>query len=175
MAGDDHLDRETSVSAELTPSGLKAGAKSRLIAAIDRLGGNAVEWINVRMEADLSARRARIEGERQLIEAVVKYGIERIGKDEDFARRALENTFRKAIQNQANKDAVLHEAIEDLRESPPHPAENEAGGSALDDQFMDRFEYYAEGATSEQLRQKWGRVLAAEIRKPGPFLRRPYA
>ena len=40
---EDHLDKATSVSLELTESGVKAKAKSRFVAAVDRFGGNLVE------------------------------------------------------------------------------------------------------------------------------------
>ncbi|MEK1888539.1 MAG: DUF2806 domain-containing protein, partial [Phyllobacterium sp.] len=36
-------------------------------------------------------------------------------------------------------------------------------------EFSDRFERYAEDASSEQLRERWGKVLASEIKKPGTF------
>jgi hypothetical protein len=50
MSGDDHLDKETSVVVDLTPTGVTAKAKSRFVAAIDRLCGNAVELANTSME-----------------------------------------------------------------------------------------------------------------------------
>jgi hypothetical protein len=34
---------------------------------------------------------------------------------------------------------------------------------------MNRFERFAEDASTDELRQRWGRVLSAEIRKPGTF------
>jgi hypothetical protein len=43
---EDHLDKETSVSVDLTETGVTAKAKSRLVAAIDRLGGNLLEILN---------------------------------------------------------------------------------------------------------------------------------
>jgi hypothetical protein len=93
-------------------------------------------------------------------------------KDPEFAQRVAETHFRKLFHQQDNKEAVLVEAIEDLRHDPLTDAEAEAGPPELNPEFMDRFERYAEDASTEELRQKWGRVLSAEIRKPGTFSRK---
>jgi hypothetical protein len=166
---DDHLDKETSLSAEVTPTGVKAQAKSRLVAAIDRLAGNAAEWLNVRLEKGISKRRAQIEGERRLIEAAVQHGVDRLGHDSAFAERALRNHFENVFSEQENKDAVLNEAIEDLNREPPSDADAESGPNTVRQEFLDRFEMYARSASTEELRHRWGRVLAAEIRKPDTF------
>ena len=66
MSGDEHLDKETSVAVDLTPTGVTAKAKSRFVAAVDRLCGNAVELVNTQMERRISRDRAAIEGEKKL-------------------------------------------------------------------------------------------------------------
>lgn len=165
----DHLDTETSVSVDLTATGVNAKAKSRLVAAIDRLGGNIVELLNAPMERRITRHRAISDGEIKLVEAVTKFGIEKLEHDPAFAQRVAVRYFRGLFQKQENKDGVLSEALEDLRHDPPNDAASDAGEAQLDEQFMGRFEHFAEGASTEQLRQKWGRVLSAEIRKPGTF------
>lgn len=166
---EDHLDKETSVSAELTPTGVKAQSKSRFIAALDRLCGNAIELLNRHLEKGTSTHRARIEGERQLIEAAARYGVERIGNDPQFAERAFQNHFRGILKEQENKDGVLEQAVEDLERQPPSDEQSEDGSEDLGELFLDRFENYAKTASTEELRHRWGRVLAAEIRAPGTF------
>ncbi|NEH72283.1 DUF2806 domain-containing protein [Rhizobium leguminosarum] len=166
---EDHLSNETSVSAELTETGVKAAAKSRAVAAIDRLAGNIADVGNAWLEGFTTRRRAKSEGERQLIEATARYGMERMQVDEAFATRAFENHFKKIAGQQVNKDAVVVEAIEDLRRTPPTDEEAEAGPAAVSEEFISRFEKFAEGASSEELRERWGRILAGEIRKPGTF------
>lgn len=172
MAGEDHLDKETSVSAEIRPTGVTAKAKSRFVAAVDRLGGNAVEFVNVRLEAGNSRRRAVIDGEKQLIEAATRYGIERMEKDPAFVDRALQSHFKGIFSRQENKDGVLQHAIEQLQIEPPTEDDSRAGSDEVSGEFLERFESYANEASSEALREKWGRVLAAEIRKPGRISRK---
>jgi hypothetical protein len=160
---DDPLDKEVSLGAELTPSGLNAKAKSRFVAAFDRLCGNAVEFLNVPMERRISKARAEIEGQKQLIEAVTKAAVDRMGKDAEFAERAIRNHLGIAIERQENKDGVVRHAIEDLNRNKATTDSN----TGLDPGFINKFERYAEDAGTEQLREKWGRVLSSEIRKPG--------
>jgi hypothetical protein len=162
----DHLDRETSVSVELTETGVRAMSQSRFVAAIDRLGGNLAELVNAPMERRIARERTIAASEAELIAAVTKFGIEKLRSDPAFAERVAERHFTRVFEKQLNKDAVLLEALEDLRHDKGGEAHTER---PLDAEFLDRLEYYAEGATSEQVRQKWGRVLSAEIKKPGSF------
>ncbi|WFU89481.1 DUF2806 domain-containing protein [Rhizobium sp. CC1099] len=166
---EDHLSSETSLSVEITSTGIKASAKSRAIAAVERLLGNVADLGNAWIEGATTRKRAKNEGERQLIEAAAKYGVERMGYDEELAKRAFENHFKKVAQAQVNKDAVAHAAIQDLRRHNPTDEETNSGPDEVSEEFMARFEGYAEGATTEQLRERWGRILAGEIRKPGTF------
>jgi hypothetical protein len=166
---EDHLDKTTSVSVELTETGVKAKAKSRFVAAVDRLGGNLVELANAPMERSISRQRAITAGETALVKAVTDFGIEKLKYDPEFAQRTAEKYFKRVFEKQENKDGVLIEALEDLRHAPPTDAMSKAGEDHLPEDFLERLEHYAEGASTEKLRQKWGRVLSAEIRKPGSF------
>lgn len=164
----DHLDKETSVSVAITENSIKAGAKSRFVAAIDRLGGSVVDSANAAIESYAKKRRAKTKGEVKLIEAITEYGVAKLGADPKTAERAFQRHFRKVISQQENIDYVLLEAKADLELNPPandDPDQTEE----LSEEFMDRFEEYSACATTEELRQRWGRVLASEVRKPGTF------
>lgn len=167
--GDDHLDRETSVSAEITPTGLKASAKSRFVAAVDRLAGSLLDRMSAPLEAKSDEIRAQSESRVKVIAELTELGIQQLRGDSEYASAAAEAHLNSIIRRQKNKDAVVVAAIEDLRRQPPTEEQDSAGGEALDEGFLNRFERYAEDATSEQLRERWGRVLAAEIRAPGTF------
>jgi hypothetical protein len=163
----DYLDRETSVLVEVTETGLQAKTRSRFVAAVDRLGGNLLELVNAPIERRIVRQRAVAAGEGELVAAVTKFGLEKLRTDPAFAERVAERYFARVFEKQQNKDAVLREALEDLRHDP-HP-ESTAAERPLENEFLDRLEHYAEGATSEALHQKWGRVLSAEIKTPGTF------
>jgi hypothetical protein len=165
MAKDDPLDKTTSIGAELTKSGVKLNAKSRAVAALDRLLGNAFDFANIPIERRNVEERAKMEAGRQLVDAIRDHALSRLETDPEFADRVTRNYLDRLIARQQNKDGVVRHAIEDLRRNP----QAEDGGDSLDPPFLNKFERHAEDATTEQLREKWGRVLAAEIRKPGTF------
>ncbi|RUM18423.1 DUF2806 domain-containing protein [Rhizobium vallis] len=95
--------------------------------------------------------------------------MERLKSDPQFAARAFEIHFGMIARKQINREGVLGYAIEDLKTSPPTEIEAAAGPEELNQPFMDRFEGYAGEASTEELRQRWGRVLAEEVRSPGTF------
>lgn len=167
----DHLDKETSVSAEITASGIKAGAQSRFVAAVDRLGGALVDVVSAHIEGHTNRRRAKTEGEVNLIKAITQYGVDHLGADPARAERAVQMHFRKILREQENTEAVLQEALEDLSSNPPDEASS-ANQTELSEEFLDRFEDYSAAASTDELRKRWGRVLASEIRRPGTASRK---
>jgi hypothetical protein len=166
---DDHLDKEKSISVELTERGLKASSNLRSINAFERLLGNLPELLNVKLERYISRERATIDGEKAVIDTAAAYVVDRIGRDNEFAARVFQNGFRLDAQRQLNKDGVVGAALQDLTASPPSEQEANSGPASLTPEFMDRLERYAEEATTEDLRARWGRILASEIRRPGTF------
>lgn len=167
----DHLDKETSVSAEITASGINAGAKSRFVAAVDRLGGALVDVVSAHVEGHASRRRAKTESEVDVIKAITQYGVEHLGSDPARAERAFQKHFQKVLREQENSDAVLREALEDLSSNPPDEASS-ANETELSEDFLDRLEHYSAAASTDELRKRWGRVLASEIRRPGTASRK---
>lgn len=159
----DHLDKETSLSAELTEAGIKASVKSRFVAALDRLGGALIDNVNARIEGSTERKRAKTQGEIVLIENIVEYGVQQLGASPEVAERAFKTHFKKVLIAQENKDHVLLEARKELEENPP----SEDIGGDISDDFFARFEPHAEAASSDDLRQLFGRILAGEVRRPG--------
>jgi hypothetical protein len=163
---EDPLDKDTSIDAEITPTGLSVKARSRAVAAFDRLLGNVIDRVNLPFERKNARERAEMAAELQLIEAVAKALVHRVETDPELLDRAMRNLLRTQLSRQANKDGVVRHAIEDLRRESKS---DEAASFELDPDFINRLERFAENATTEQLREKWGRVLGAEIRTPGTF------
>ncbi|MDZ5448637.1 DUF2806 domain-containing protein [Labrys sp. ZIDIC5] len=171
---EDHLSNEVSLSGEITETGVKLAAKSRFVSALDRLLGAIGDKLSLKLERGNSIERAKMQAEQQLIEAAASSAIRRMEVDQEFAQRVAENMFATAVQQQKNKDAVVQYAIEDLRQTPPSDAQNSTGPEILEPEFLDRLDTYAQGASAEEIRQKWGRVLASEVRRPGTFSRRAF-
>lgn len=163
---DDPLNRETSVSADLTETGVEAKTNSRAVAAFDRLVGNLAEILNSKLERTIGKRRAVTEAEVTVIRAAGKTLAERVGADPELATRALESHFEGVIRKQSNKEEVVLETVEQLRLAPPTPDD---GPETVSEEFMAGFEPFAERAVTDALRAKWAKVLASEIKAPGTF------
>lgn len=172
MEKEDHLDKETSVSFDLTETGGGLKAKSRFISAIDRLGGSLVEIISFPAERRVQRSRLELDTEIKVAEEAAKKLVQAVRADCALANRVLEASFKKEARKQLNKDGVIGYALEDLRNASPEISENAESPEELSEEFLERFERYAEDASSEQLRERWGRVLAGEVRKPGTFSRK---
>lgn len=164
----DHLDKETTLSVAITDSSIKVGSTSRFVSAIDRLGGSVIDTASAALESFSERRRARTKGEVQLIEAITEYGVTQLGANPTTAERAFRRHFSKVMSQQENIDHVLLEAKADLELNPPS-ANDPNQTEELSEEFMSRFEGYSAAATTDDLRQRWGRVLASEVRKPGTF------
>ena len=130
--------------------------------AISRLVGAGIEIPAAHLEArvqntkDQSAARSLVSN--SIAEKVAQLAIE----DGAVMERALNNMLAKQYRAQQNKDAIAKSALENLETIPP--PSNSDGPS---DDWMTRFERYAEDAESEDLRELFGRLLSGEIRQRG--------
>ena len=164
MSGD-HLDKGISVSGQLVERGIQFRAQSRAVSGIDRLLGNLTELVN----APLERRAARIRAEQALIEALGQVAIERASQDVELAKQVLDVNIRRVARQHFNKQEVVSGALEDLSVRPPDLEQSKSGSTELDPAFLNRIERYAEDAEDDAVREKWARVLAGEIRRPGCF------
>ncbi|MDE0343450.1 MAG: DUF2806 domain-containing protein [Deltaproteobacteria bacterium] len=165
----DRLSNEVSLRAQLTETGLEAKAKSRALAAADRLVGATVDIAASKMETWAK----RIRDRERLDSAVYDAAIERIGETiagSADAARLMDEVVASRIDAIANKKHVLERAVNDLSsprtETVPEP---ESDTEEVDPDWLNHLGGYAEKATSEDVRDLWARVLAGEIRRPGSF------
>ena len=166
---DDHLDKPISVALAVTESGLEARAKSRALSALDRLIGNLADRWNASLESGTTDIRAKTAARKKFIEGLGDSGSAILNRDPEFAADAIEMHLGITVNRQINKNEVVAAALEDLRSNPPSSDEATKGDEKLSNTFLDRLGRYAEDATEDQVRDKWGKVLAAEIRRPGTF------
>ena len=166
---DDHLSNETGLSIAVTDTGLDLKAKSRAISAVDRFLGGLFDRFNPDIERPAQIKRAKAARADLIDAAITEKMIEAIHANPEIGQRALEQHLGTVARRAENKAAIVTLALEDLRDNPPTDEQSAAGPPELDPDFSNRLERYAEDATSDQLRERWGRVLAAEVRAPGTF------
>lgn len=164
----DPLGGEVSIEVKLDEHGIKAAAKSRTIAALDRLCGNLIDLPGGFVEGRARRQRVRNAIREAILVAQGREALERLGESGQFGSRALENNVEDILLGQGNKDAIAALAIEDLRENA-NTDEVTSEDVLIADDWMNLFSSHAENASSEHLQLMWGKVLAGEIRKPGSF------
>jgi len=149
-------------------TGISAKVRSRLVSALDRAGARKIDQAGLEDERRAAVHGALTETQLRLIAASAKVLEERIQDDPELAQRAL-MVFSRAERQAENVEASLLLAIEDLKNKPSPEADSADSRDTLDPEFLNRWELYASGATSEIVREKWGRILSSELRKPGTF------
>jgi hypothetical protein len=103
---------------------------------------------------------------RSAVAAILARGVaENALQDPVVMQAAAEVYMPNIIRKARNKVQVAQLAIE-------HASENEDGGAdaiAPDDDWMNAFMRFSEDASSEQLQDMFGRILAGQVVRPGSF------
>ena len=172
MAKKDHLSNELGLNVSFTETGVSGKAKMRSLAALDRLFGSLMDIPAAKLEAVANRVRAESDREVKFIASESEITQELLENDRELARAVAEHSLQKQMQLAANKVCVGKQALEYLAEHDTDADANEESASekaALDDDWLNQFERYAEQASSDRMRDLWARVLAGEIRKPNSF------
>jgi hypothetical protein len=173
----DALDAKVRLEGKLEENGISVTARSRTIAALDRLVGGLIGWLAEYPEGKRREVQARAEGREALLRAQDSAALRMFPEQDGIGRARLENFLRNEYRKQDNHFAVASYAIDDLLNTPPSSPktsdteEAPSGGESpsLDEDWMNLFSDFAARASSDRLREQWGRILAGEIRKPGTF------
>jgi len=148
-------------------SGFSVKIKSRLLSSADRLGAYKIDHEGLETERKVAIYRALTESQVSLVRVATKTLASELENDPDRAERAL-RLFASLSTKADNLDSSFGLALEDLRTRADATIE-EDGPNEINPDLLSRWQHYAEGANSEQLRERWGKILAAEIRRPGAF------
>jgi hypothetical protein len=169
----DVLNREVTLKGSIEKSGLSVGCKSRAVAAIDRLIGGVVGCAAEFFEGKRTRAQALNEARDALIRADAAAAVEQFRGMSEFGQVTLARFLRDEYRKQDNRTAIAMNVTE-LLALPPPAIEHSGDGQdddqiELDKDWINIFSGYAEQASSERLRDLWGRILAGEIRKPKSF------
>lgn len=132
--------------------------------AISRLVGAAVEipagWLDEVAQASKDRKEARSKVMSAIGEKVAELAV----TDPSILDRGLATLLSTSLREQINREAVARKAYERLEAAPP--SKDSDGPS---DDWMNVFEGHAANASSEMMRDMFGRILAGEIRSAGTF------
>ncbi|UVK51985.1 DUF2806 domain-containing protein [Mesorhizobium sp. AR02] len=164
---------EVSVEVGVTPEGLKAKIRSRLVSAVDYFLGNKVTKRGVADELLIESERAKGKRAEKLRDTLADMAIDHIKNDPALVEDYLKSEFPGLFKARENIQGSITHASDHLNSLPP-PVDEELEGISenLDEDWLNLWGSYAEKASSESMRMWWGRILAGEVRQPGAFSRR---
>ena len=123
-------------------------------------------------DAKTRATIALMEGNSKLaLDAAEKDIADGMSYQEAFTKnlpdavRATHVLYMETLDKQHARDCVSLYAIAEAADNPDAPIEDT--GSKTSDTWFTRFWSYAEQMRDEELQERWGKVLAGEIRRPG--------
>lgn len=149
--------------------GISARIKSRFVSSADQLGATHMDERGLEAERRVAVHRANTDARLEIIAAATQAITGELKNDPEKASRALAVLLREEHKLE-NVEACLGLALEDLTNRPGlSEASDDTGPDDLNPDFVDRWGSYAEGANTEEARERWGRILAGEIRTPGTF------
>lgn len=148
--------------------GVPAAFIPACVKALDRLIGAVIDipvaWLEQK-KVQIQSKTASL----QAVEGAISNAVaSKAANNDDITDAALESLLRKEYRRNSNVEAVSFAMLADLSSVSESEAEVNAE-SKIDDDWLNVFEKYAENASSERMRNLWGRVLSGEIRKPGRF------
>nr|WP_315381548.1 DUF2806 domain-containing protein [uncultured Sphingomonas sp.] len=169
---DDILNRPVSIAAKLESDALSLEAKSRAFAGFDRLLGSLMDMPAAIFEGVSGKIRLKNEIDKELLLLQADVAKKRLSGAPAAGDGLLLNVLNNEGRRRANASAVAIEALEELKALPDHSTNtNTTSTDPLDDDWLNMFSRYAEDASSSDLQQLWGRILAREIARPGQFSR----
>lgn len=149
---------------------LPASLVPSTVKAFDRLVGATMDIPIAYLEQFKKRIEARTDAFGKIDMAVADSATKLVTSDPDIAQRAMDSLLRKEYRKQTNKEAVVGAAFDKIVEDETKDQNGQTTiKEEIEDDWLNVFEKYAEGASSERLRDLWSRVLAGEIRKPGAF------
>lgn len=141
--------------------GLKDALKQRAAKAVAVVAGALVPGLLAQAQDAKDER----EGRSAFRQAIYRAASEKAAANPELVDRLVDRLVHEEFGKQERREAVVLQAIEHLQEDVPEQPSDVS--EEVSEDWLNIFTSYAEKASSEQLQDMWGRVLAGEIRKPG--------
>jgi hypothetical protein len=172
-------ENDISVEAAIKDSGVSLTVRSKFVSAVDHLCGHAIAFLGRKLVrgnevhhaqtlAMADEIRVRADARNIVIKAAGARMAKLVAKDNAIAAEVYSRAIAVEAQKQENLDQVMIEAAKDIISS----AETQGVDSTkneFDLDWMNNFRDFAEKASSDKMRQIFGRILSGEIKKSGSF------
>ena len=137
--------------------------------AISRLVAGATDIPVAFLERIVQDIRNKTEGRKQISSAISQEVSALVVKDADLLERAKHSLVAREYRCQDNKEKIAKKTIEILEESSTENADQQPKLHAVDPDWMNIFEKFAQDASTEKMQMRWAKILAGEIKAPTSF------
>jgi hypothetical protein len=141
-----------------------ADAALRIVGA--RLLGKALEYPEAWMDGHVQRLRDKSRANSIVSDAIAKGAAERISGGDPLASVLIEDMLAGHTRKLSNKALVFQRAIEHISDDP------QTAGQARhipENDWLNAFETISQDITSDEMRERFARLLAGEMKKPGSF------
>ncbi|UOA30468.1 hypothetical protein DSM110093_00216 [Sulfitobacter sp. DSM 110093] len=130
--------------------------------ALSRLVGASVEYPATYIEGFSQRNKDKFDARSKISQAMADKAAELAVSDPEIMDRAMDSFLGRQYRGQRNKEAIAKITIENLQSDLPSSDEN---GPSED--WINKFERYAEDASSDDLRLIYSKLLEGEVRNAG--------
>ncbi|QJX46642.1 DUF2806 domain-containing protein [Hymenobacter taeanensis] len=144
---------------------LPPAIKKSLWKAIGDLIAGAVDVPVAYLESKAQQIRMEAQGLAFITKKSAEAAAQKFGGDDQLVERAVSHFGQKLFKEQINREKVVAQTIEELKNDPP----KQDSGSEIDDDWLSMFSRIAEQKSNQDVQLFLAKILAGEIRKPGSY------
>ena len=145
---------------------LPEALQKSFLGALHRLVAGATDYPAAWLERAVQGVRDGTAARKAVSEALASLAAIEAQQDSELAGRAVSAWLPEAVRKQTNREAVARAAAEAIGEMGNG---SETATESIDPDWMNMFVRFAEDASSDRMRELWGRVLAKEATRVGSF------
>lgn len=167
---------EAQLDAATGSGNLAVSARSRFAAAVDRLFGGIFDLPAAKIDVRIEAIKHEAELRRRFREAQAAPILEALEAGDNERARLLQisaASHLRELDKTLNLAGVVSSArlalTDQSKETSSSPEDVSEAEDVIDDEWLTRFQTFASTASSDKMRNLWGRVLAGEAKSPGSF------
>lgn len=144
--------------------------KKNIVISVGRLAMDITDLGSAYVQKHTRAIRAATSAQEMLTASAAKQIAKRMDVPPEYVKVATDKVFDRIVEKQSNLDGVVGHAMVELQSAPVLPAgHRDVEPEEISVDWLNVFEGQAQNASSEEMRRRFGRVLAGEIRRPGSF------
>lgn len=131
-----------------------------------KLLGKLIEWPEAWMDGHVQKLRDRSRANSIVSDAIANQAAARMSGSDPLASALIEDMLAGHARKLSNKALVFQRAIEHISDDPQTA---DQAKNIPEEDWLNAFGTISQDITSDEMRERFARLLAGEMRKPGSF------